>query len=198
MAFTPQAKAEKLLKELQKLPANKRCADCSGNGSLVRFAFCPGLGQRPAGRAAGADALRAAPAPPQAPQYVCMNFGTFICTNCATAQCVSLMAPTLGAPRLAPRSRAPPPRRSRALNHRVKGISMSVFSQEEVAKLQAAGNEVLRRHPQATAPRGRPLTRAATQVARARYMPAFTAKLPDAECVPCSLRAAPQRRRCRL
>ena len=39
MAFTPQAKAEKLLKELQKLPANKRCADCSGNGSLVRFAF---------------------------------------------------------------------------------------------------------------------------------------------------------------
>ena len=36
MAFTPQAKAEKALKELQKLPANKRCADCSGNGSLVR------------------------------------------------------------------------------------------------------------------------------------------------------------------
>ena len=44
MAFTPQAKAEKLLKELQKLPANKRCADCSGNGSLVRFAFWPTLG----------------------------------------------------------------------------------------------------------------------------------------------------------
>ena len=44
MAFTPQAKAEKALKELQKLPANKRCADCSGNGSLVRLAFPrPGL-----------------------------------------------------------------------------------------------------------------------------------------------------------
>jgi len=44
MAFTPQAKAEKALKELQKLPANKRCADCSGNGSLVRFPFPrPGL-----------------------------------------------------------------------------------------------------------------------------------------------------------
>ena len=119
-----------------------------------------------------------------------MNFGTFICTNCATAQCVSLLAPTLGAPRLAPRSRAPRPRRSRALNHRVKGISMSVFSQEEVSKLQAVGNEVRKRHPYATVPRCCPLTRAATQVAHARYMPAFSGKLPDAECVPCSAAAA--------
>ena len=88
MAFTPQAKAEKALKELQKLPANKRCADCSGNGSLVRFAFPrPGLFW-PARRAAVADAQRGAAAATQAPQYVCMNFGTFICTNCATAQCV--------------------------------------------------------------------------------------------------------------
>ncbi len=37
-AFTPAAKAEKALKELLKLPANKRCADCSGTGSLVRRA----------------------------------------------------------------------------------------------------------------------------------------------------------------
>jgi hypothetical protein len=35
-SFTPAAKAEKLLKELLRLPANKRCADCSGTGSLVR------------------------------------------------------------------------------------------------------------------------------------------------------------------
>jgi hypothetical protein len=33
-------------------------------------------------------------------------------------------------------------RRSRALNLRVKGVSMSTFSLEEVAKLQAGGNEV--------------------------------------------------------
>ena len=63
MAFTPQAKAEKLLKELQKLPANKRCADCTGNGSLVRphTALMPGphVAGTPAG---GADAVRGASA----------------------------------------------------------------------------------------------------------------------------------------
>ena len=62
MAFTPQAKAEKALKELQKLPGNKRCADCSGNGSLVRPAgqSFPSLGP-PAHRA---PALTAPPARP--------------------------------------------------------------------------------------------------------------------------------------
>jgi hypothetical protein len=86
MAFTPQAKAEKALKELQKLPANKRCADCSGNGSLVRPAghSLPKLGATGPPRAA----LTAPSARPQAPQYVCVNFGTFICQNCSTAQCV--------------------------------------------------------------------------------------------------------------
>ena len=49
--------AEKLLKTLQRLPANKHCADCSGTGAL-------------------------------APQYVNVNAGTFVCTNCATVQCV--------------------------------------------------------------------------------------------------------------
>jgi hypothetical protein len=29
-------RVEKALKELLKLPANKKCADCSGSGSLVR------------------------------------------------------------------------------------------------------------------------------------------------------------------
>ena len=36
MAFTAAAKAERQLKELLKLPANKTCADCIGVGSLVR------------------------------------------------------------------------------------------------------------------------------------------------------------------
>jgi len=34
------------------------------------------------------------------------------------------------------------PLRSRTFNHRVKGTSMSTFSAEEIAKLQAGGNEV--------------------------------------------------------
>ncbi len=42
--MNPAAKAEKALKELLKLPANKRCADCTGTGSLVRQrAGCPRL-----------------------------------------------------------------------------------------------------------------------------------------------------------
>ncbi len=36
------------------------------------------------------------------------------------------------------------PRCSRTLNHRVKGVSMSTFTLEEVGKLAAAGNEVRR------------------------------------------------------
>jgi hypothetical protein len=32
------ARLEKALKEIQKLPGNKKCADCSGTGALVRHA----------------------------------------------------------------------------------------------------------------------------------------------------------------
>jgi hypothetical protein len=32
------ARLEKALKEIQKLPGNKKCADCSGTGALVRYA----------------------------------------------------------------------------------------------------------------------------------------------------------------
>ena len=49
-------RVEKLLKELQRLPCNKKCADCSGTGAL-------------------------------GPSYVVLNFGTFVCTNCSSAQC---------------------------------------------------------------------------------------------------------------
>ena len=87
-AFTAAAKAEKQLKELLKLPANKRCADCTGTGSLAR-SRCTA---RPVDSSARPDARRRG-ARRQAPQYVCVNFGTFICTNCATAQC----APRAGA-----------------------------------------------------------------------------------------------------
>ena len=83
------ARLEKALKELQKLPGNKKCADCTGTGALVRACVRPQAGGLPS--AACAD-------PPsrvcvrQAPQYVCLNFSTFICTNCATAQCVPRQA----------------------------------------------------------------------------------------------------------
>jgi hypothetical protein len=32
------ARLEKALKEIQKLPGNKKCADCSGTGALVSYA----------------------------------------------------------------------------------------------------------------------------------------------------------------
>jgi hypothetical protein len=66
------------------------------------------------------------------PTYVVSNFGTFVCTNCATAQCA--LPPCYIAPYV---SRV----RSRSLNHRVKGTSMSTFSLDELSKLQAQGNE---------------------------------------------------------
>ena len=72
------------------------------------------------------------------------------------------LAPTLA--RLARRSRAARRARSRALNHRVKGISMSTFSLEEVSKLAAAGGN---------------------DAARASWQAKFTGTLPDAGCGVC-------------
>lgn len=37
------ARLEKALKELQKLPGNKKCADCTGTGALVRRVCGPRL-----------------------------------------------------------------------------------------------------------------------------------------------------------
>ncbi|KAL3500466.1 hypothetical protein ACH5RR_039559 [Cinchona calisaya] len=49
------------------------------------------------------------------PQYVCTTFWTFVCTNCSGVH--------------------------REFTHRVKSVSMAKFSAEEVAALQAGGNE---------------------------------------------------------
>jgi hypothetical protein len=54
MSFTPAAKAEKQLRELLRLPANKRCADCSGTGSLVRA---------PRARRSSSEACKTGPPP---------------------------------------------------------------------------------------------------------------------------------------
>jgi hypothetical protein len=75
---------------------------------------------------------------------------------------------------------------SRSFSHRVKGTSMSTFSAEEVAKLQAGGNDV--RTPvfvvwerESSVSASRVLTVA--QVARALYQHDFNMPLPDSECV---------------
>jgi len=47
--------------------------------------------------------------------YICMDFGTFICTSCAGIH--------------------------REFNHKVKGISVSIWSREEVEFVEANGNE---------------------------------------------------------
>ncbi|XP_021746352.1 arf-GAP domain and FG repeat-containing protein 1-like isoform X2 [Chenopodium quinoa] len=49
------------------------------------------------------------------PQYVCMTFLTYVCTNCSGVH--------------------------REFTHRVKSVSMAKFSMEEVTALQAGGNE---------------------------------------------------------
>ncbi|KAH7426762.1 hypothetical protein KP509_10G016000 [Ceratopteris richardii] len=49
------------------------------------------------------------------PQYVCLNFWTFVCTQCSGIH--------------------------REFTHRVKSISMSKFTSQEVANLEAGGNE---------------------------------------------------------
>ncbi|KAK9697738.1 hypothetical protein RND81_08G057800 [Saponaria officinalis] len=49
------------------------------------------------------------------PQYVCITFSTFVCTTCGGIH--------------------------REFTHRVKSVSMAKFSQQEIAALQAGGNE---------------------------------------------------------
>ncbi|XP_074273842.1 uncharacterized protein LOC141597324 isoform X2 [Silene latifolia] len=49
------------------------------------------------------------------PQYVCVTFSTFVCTNCCGIH--------------------------REFTHRVKSVSMAKFTPEEIASLQAGGNE---------------------------------------------------------
>ncbi|XP_019416199.1 PREDICTED: probable ADP-ribosylation factor GTPase-activating protein AGD14 isoform X3 [Lupinus angustifolius] len=75
------AKIEKEIRGLLKLPANRRCINCNVLG----------------------------------PQYVCTTFNTFVCINCSGIH--------------------------REFTHRVKSVSMAKFTPEEVAALEAGGNE---------------------------------------------------------
>ncbi|XP_027173935.1 probable ADP-ribosylation factor GTPase-activating protein AGD14 [Coffea eugenioides] len=73
-------KNERIIRNLLKLPDNRRCINCNSLG----------------------------------PQYVCVNFWTFVCTNCSGIH--------------------------REFTHRVKSISMAKFTSQEVSALQGAGN----------------------------------------------------------
>ncbi|KAH7618963.1 putative ADP-ribosylation factor GTPase-activating protein AGD14 [Nannochloris sp. 'desiccata'] len=76
-----EAKHDKILKELSRVAANRRCVDCDNIG----------------------------------PQYVITSYAVFVCTACGGLH--------------------------RQYGHRVKGISMSKFSKEEIAEIQTGGNE---------------------------------------------------------
>lgn len=73
-------KNERIIRNLLKLPDNRRCINCNSLG----------------------------------PQYVCVNFWTFVCTNCSGIH--------------------------REFTHRVKSISMAKFTSQEVSALQGGGN----------------------------------------------------------
>ena len=78
-ATMSEAAFMKALREFQKEPDNKRCADCKERG----------------------------------PQYLCLNFNTFVCTTCSGVH--------------------------REFNFRVKGISMSTFTGPEVEAIVKHG-----------------------------------------------------------
>lgn len=131
-------KAEKLLKDLQHLPCNKVCADCSGTGAL-------------------------------GPTYVVSNFGTFVCTNCATAQCVKRSPQQPYANSLAAaQPLAQPPREGDVHVHLQPG-----------GGVQAAGAG--QRGARAFVSFLFPLL-TWRQLARAQYLRSFTGQLPDNEC----------------
>jgi len=58
--------------------------------------------------------------PNRAPSYVCVNFSTFVCTECSGVH--------------------------RKFGHRVKSIAVATFTEEEVEKLKLGGNEIANAH----------------------------------------------------
>ncbi|CAM9787045.1 unnamed protein product [Discosporangium mesarthrocarpum] len=77
-----EEKLQKVLRECQKRPVNKRCADCTE----------------------------------RLPQWVVMDFNTFVCTSCSGIH--------------------------REFSHRVKSISLATFTEEEVKAVRNGGNEL--------------------------------------------------------
>lgn len=93
--------------------------------------------------------MTAGPAPArQAPQSVCWTFSTFVCNNCSGVLCV--VRAVRGVERdvrflWRPAHR---PCRSRELNFRVGGISMTAWDEKKVQQFKEGGNKVRRRRTQ--------------------------------------------------
>jgi len=64
--------------------------------------------------------LVCADCPNRAPSYVCLNFSTFVCTECSGVH--------------------------RKFGHRVKSIAVATFTEEEVEKMRQGGNEAANSH----------------------------------------------------
>lgn len=123
-----EAKHEKILKELVRRPENKRCADCDTTVrvKMAVLVLCshPRRLLWSQTRATGS--------------IVCRDQLQHLCVHRLRRRSVRdfdvfLVSPTCytGAPH------------SRQFGHRVKGITMASFKPEEIAALQAGGNQVL-------------------------------------------------------
>ena len=75
----------------------------------------------------------------QGPQYVCLDVGSFVCTNCSGILYEFLPTGCFKTSRLLD---AGEPLRRRGVPFRVKGISMSNFTAEEADFMAAHGNKV--------------------------------------------------------
>jgi len=71
-------------------------------------------------RKANKSNLVCADCPNRAPSYVCLDYSTFVCTECSGVH--------------------------RRFNHRVKSIAMATFTEEEVENLRRGGNDVINAH----------------------------------------------------
>lgn len=71
-------------------------------------------------RKSNKENLVCADCPNRAPSYVCLNFSTFVCTECSGLH--------------------------RKFGHRVKSIAVATFTEEEVEKMRQGGNEVANSH----------------------------------------------------
>jgi len=71
-------------------------------------------------RKSNKENLVCADCPNRAPSYVCINFSTFVCTDCSGVH--------------------------RKFGHRVKSLAVATFTEEEVEKLRQGGNEVANAH----------------------------------------------------
>lgn len=124
-------KVQKAIKELARLPHNKKCFNCLRDVRL-RALFVAGL-----------LSLIGSTLWLQGPQAnVCLTFNTFVCSSCAGLQYVLIRFCASFACILPPSHLTQPVSFSREFAHKVKTISMSEFGQAELDGLTQGGNKV--------------------------------------------------------